>query len=116
MEPDQRLPNGETAEVPPEKVEEYLLNRLHVQNFGKAQFYEKVGYTRTDAMKLAEDLKLIARTGRVVATEPTPRGTKYVVTGTITAPNRREYTLLTVWISLTNQTAPRLVTAYPNKK
>ncbi len=116
MEPDQRLPNGEAAIVQPEKVEVYLLNSHHVQNKGKARFFELAGYSQNQPERLTEDLKEIARTGRITSVEPTPRGTKYNVVGTVTAPNRREYTLLTVWIIETHQTAPRLVTAFPNKR
>ena len=116
MEPDQRLPGGESAVVPPEKVEAYLLNAFHVQNKGKAQFYELAGYSLTQPERLENDLVTIARTGRVIATETTSRGTLYEVRGKIVAPNQREYSITTVWFIQINQSIPALVTAYPNKK
>jgi predicted thioesterase len=97
-------------------VEEYLLNARHSQNSGKAQFFERAGYDPAQPERLINDLKTIAKTGRVTAVQPTPRGVKYVVTATITAPNRRKYSLRTVWIIDENQTIPRFLTAYPNKK
>ena len=112
---DRQLPNGEQAVVSPEKVQAYLLNRLHAQNKGKAQFFEQVGYNPSQPEQLAQDLKLIAITGRVTATVPTEEGVKYVVIGRAIAPNRREYSLTTVWMLETDQTAPRLITAYPNR-
>jgi hypothetical protein len=116
MQPNERLPNAERAVVPPGKVEGYLLNALHVQNSGKAQFFERAGYNPEQPERLINDLKTIARTGRVTTTVTTPRGIKYVVKGTITAPNRREYSLQTVWIIDIDQEIPRFLTAYPNKK
>ena len=115
MEPTDQLPNGATAVGQPGKVEAYLLNELHAQNKGKARFFELAGYNPSQPERLAEDLKMIARTGRVTATVPTEEGVKYVVVGNITAPNRREYSLTTVWIIETDLTNPRLITAYPNR-
>ena len=116
MEPNDRLPNGDRAVVPPGKVEAYLLNALHVQNKGKAQFYELVGYSLSQPERLENDLKTIASTGRVTGTVPTDDGMKYVVIGELTAPNRREYSVTSVWMIEKEQTAPRLITAYPNQK
>jgi len=116
MEPNDRLPNAERAVVPPEKVEVYLLNALHVQNKGKAQFFELVGYSLSQPERLAEDLKTIAKAGRVTNTVPTDDGMKYVLIGELTAPNRREYSITSVWMIEKEQTAPRLITAYPNQK
>ncbi|WP_373511781.1 DUF6883 domain-containing protein [Persicitalea sp.] len=116
MEPDERLPGGELAIVAAEKVEAYLLNPFHSQNSGKAQFFAIAGYSQTQPDRLTEDLKEIARTGRVTTVQPTPRGMKYVVKGIITAPNGRDYALKTVWLIDDNQEVPRFLTAYPNKK
>lgn len=116
MEPTEHLPNGERAVIPREKVEVYLLNARHSQNSGKAKFFEQAGYSPIHPEQLVEDLKTIGKTGRVTANIPTPRGVKYVVTGTITAPNHREYSLQTVWIIDLNNEVPRFLTAYPNKK
>ncbi len=116
MEPTDRLPNGDRAVVPPEKVEAYLLNALHVQNKGKAQFYERAGYSLSQPERLENDLKTIARTGRVTNTVPTDEGMKYVLIGELTAPNCREYSITSVWMIEKDQTAPRLITAYPNQK
>ena len=115
MKPDQ-LPNGDRAVVPPEKVKAYLLNAYHVQNKGKAQFFERAGYNLQQPERLAEDLKKIARTGHVTATRVTSRGTLYEVIGEVTAPNKRKYTLTTAWFIHAGQTIPRLATAYPKKK
>lgn len=43
MESENQLPSGDRAVVPPEKVKIYLLNKLHAQNKGKAQFFELAG-------------------------------------------------------------------------
>lgn len=116
MEPDQRLPNGARAVVPPGKVEAYLLNDLHTQNRGKARFFELAGYSLSQPERLERDLKTIARTGRVTGVVPTDDGMKYVVVGELSAPNRRNYLITTVWMIESEKTEPRLVTAYPNRK
>jgi len=116
MEPNERLPNAEQAVVPPGKVEGYLLNDLHTQNQGKAQFFCFAGYGLSQPERLENDLKTMARTGRVTSIETTSRGTLYVVRGKLIAPNQREYRLTTVWFIQINQHVPALVTAYPNKK
>lgn len=110
-----QLPNAAAATVADEKLTAYLLNAMHPQNKGKAAFYAGVGYSPANAETLREALVGLARTGRVVESEPTPHGTKYVVVGPVVAPNGRTYELLSIWMIETNSGAPRLITAYPNK-
>lgn len=116
MEPNDRLPHGDRAVIPPEKVAVYLLNALHVQNSGKAQFFERAGYSLSQPERLAEDLKTITRTGRVMGIKITSWGTLYEVVGELLAPNRKKYLLTTAWFIQAGQTIPRLATAYPKNK
>jgi hypothetical protein len=115
------LPNAESAIVPDEKISAYLLDASHPQNKGKAHFYERIGFSSLRVEDLKEALTTLAQTGRVTQVEPTPRGIKYVVVGTIPAPNGNVYSVQSIWIIETNpvvtgQRVPRLVTAYPSKK
>ena len=43
----------------------------------------------------------------------TDYGSKYVVKGRVTGPNGRSGYVVTVWVIETDQSDPRLVTAYP---
>ena len=107
-----QLPNAASAAIADEKITAYLLNAMHPQNKGKAAFYTGVGYSPANAGELKSALLGIARTGVVTRTTPNVEGTKYVVVGTLIAPNGKRYELRTVWI-IEHET-PRLVTAYPN--
>lgn len=110
-----KLPNADLAVIPDQKVTNYLLDEYHPQNKGKAKFYKMVGYTTNNPQILIKTLKTLAQNGDVTGIEPTPRGTKYVVEGSINAPNERTYQLTSVWMIQDTQNEPRLVTAYPKK-
>lgn len=58
------------------------------------------------------DLKRIAKDGTVRSTHETDWGTKYVVIGSVTAPDGDSLELATVWI-VGSVGRPVLVTAYP---
>jgi hypothetical protein len=110
-----KLPNANLAVVPDEKVTKYLLDEYHPQNKGKAKFYEMIGYNKINPQSLAKTLHNLAENGTVTEVEPTARGTKYVVEGSINAPNGRFYQIISVWIIQNTEKEPRLVTAYPKK-
>jgi hypothetical protein len=58
------------------------------------------------------DLKEVARLGRVRSSEATDWGTKYLVVGSIQAPDGKPLDLATVWM-VQGREVPALVTAYP---
>jgi hypothetical protein len=72
------------------------------------------GYDPEKPEVLVSDLKALATTGRVESTQATNWGTKYVVVGSVRAPDGSELELATVWIA-SGGDAPILVTAYPRK-
>jgi hypothetical protein len=109
------LPNGENAQIPIEKIANYLLNTEHPQNKGKAFFYLKIGFDQDTPETLKDAILKIAKTGIVQNTETNPEGVKYEVLGDLEAPNGKNYPLKTIWIQENNKEYSRLVTAYPNK-
>lgn len=109
-----KLPYGELAEIPIEKITKYLLDAQHPQNKGKAFFYYKVGYEEEEPETLKNAILSIAKTGTVQNTYTNPEGVKYEVLGALIAPNGKEYLLKTIWIIENDKNKPRLVTAYPN--
>lgn len=108
-----KLPNGEDASVPWEKLTDYLLSLSHPVGGPKARFFRGVGFDETHAQDLERAFLAIARSGEVTETVPSPHGTKYIVDGPLMAPNGSSIRVRTVWIVEHGRDRPRLVTAYP---
>lgn len=111
-----RLPNHHRADVPREKVTQYLLNRRHPRGAAKAAFFQWCGFREDDPDVLRLALLGVGMDNEVVATVVTGYGTRYVVDGTVTCPNGREVTVRTVWFVDPGAERARLVTAYPAKE
>lgn len=95
-------------------MEGYLLAAGHPVGGAKARYLLARGYDPNEPGVLISDLKTLARTGRVESTQATDWGTKYVVVGSVRAPDGTTLELATVWIA-SGEDAPLLVTAYPRK-
>ncbi len=108
-----KLPDSEAAQVPPEKLSDYLLSTSHPVGGSKAAFFRGLGYDDTNTAQFAMDLLTIARAGEVRDKIETAFGFKYVIPGELTGPANKTASILTVWIIEHEQSAPRLVTAYP---
>ena len=108
-----KLPDGENALVPLQKVEQYLLSEVHAIGRTKARFFQSVGYQPEEASVLAADLASIARNEQVFDNAETRHGTKYVVDGDLKTPSSSSVRIRTVWIVEPGSGRPRLVTAYP---
>jgi len=100
--------------VPRSKIEEYLLSLGHPVGGAKARYLIARGYDPAVPEVLEKDLKVIAATGRVESTEATEWGSKYLVVGSVRAPDGASLELASVWIAL-GDGAPVLITAYPWK-
>jgi len=55
------LPNGNLATVDRDKIVEYLLNREHPDNGGKAEFFVALGFCSDDWHTLATAFRSLAR-------------------------------------------------------
>lgn len=64
----------------------------------------------------AEALLRHARDHEVVATEPTPHGTRYVIDGILTAPDGTGLNVRSAWYIDPGSGMPRFVTAHPLPK
>jgi hypothetical protein len=109
-----QLPNCQNARVVDAKLYKYLLNLNHPDGKSKARFFELAGYITANGKQLRADLLRLACWGKVTKQMPNPEGVKYVVVGSIDAPNGKTYELLTVWAVEPPDHEPRLITAYPN--
>lgn len=109
------LPNRESAYVPSAKLDGYLLSEVHPIGRAKALFLKNLGYDIKDSSTLERDLISIAHEGVLTDTITSEYGTKYVITGEISAPNGETVWLRTVWIIDRGIAQPRFVTAYPDR-
>lgn len=111
------LRNAHLAIVDRRKVVEYLLNPAHPRNFGKAKFFEALGFSVDTPEHFIEALRRIAATGAVVARAESVHGEKHVVDGLLSLHTEEgvSWMVRTVWIIERGRDAPRLVTAYPRE-
>jgi hypothetical protein len=111
-----KLPQAEHALVERKKVNEYLLNRKHADNGGKADFFSLLGFSAEEWITFAAALRLLAIKCDVTNIVESEHGTKYIVDGELENPRGRREQVRTVWIIDAVETIPRLVTAYPHEE
>lgn len=110
-----RVPNGRSARIDAAKIHDYLLSPVHPIGRFKSDFFTSLGYSRDAWRRLEADLQAHLRDHEVVQTQPNPYGMKYVVRGTLCGPSGAAADVITVWIVLDGESAPRFVTAYPGE-
>ena len=108
-----KLPNRESAYIPPSKLVDYLLSETHPVGRSKAKFWRAVGFDETNVAMLERGLIAIAHSEEVKEIVSSPYGVKYVIEGTLQTPAGNLIQVRTVWIIDTGQDHPRFVTAYP---
>ncbi len=108
-----KLPHAERAYVPPDKLGGYLLSSTHPEGQYKARYFLALGYAPDAPGELEQSLLEIAKTAEVTEAMDSPYGTKYVLDGSMGAPNGAKVLLRTVWVLEHGEVRPRFVTAYP---
>ena len=111
-----KLPNANKAMVEPEKIVDYLLNRAHPDNSGKAVFFEALGFRRKEWKTLAAAFLALARQAAVAQNMKSPHGQKYVIIGRTESPGGKSPLVKTIWIVDRGVETARLVTAYPHNE
>jgi hypothetical protein len=101
-----------TADIPAEKLRDYLLSQVHPVGRYKSVVFRSLGYSADQWPLLERDLRSML-VAEATALEVTEHGPKYAVRGAVTGPNGRKMAVLSVWIILLGEAAPRFVTAYP---
>jgi len=107
------LPGAEHAFIDAAKLRDYLLSREHPVGRFKAAFFERLGYSQPDWIRLQDDLLGLCRSGNALDGQASPFGHKYEVRGTLNGPSGRSAEVVTVWVVLARGDVPRFVTAYP---
>ena len=108
-----KVPSAELAVVDPAKVRDYRLSPEHPVGRFKAAFFGGIGYSRQDWQILAARLLEIVASEAAAPGGQSAFGDKYEVRGTLVGPAGRSAKLVTVWIVLSGENAPRFVTAFP---
>jgi hypothetical protein len=102
--------------VDADKIQDYLLSPTHPVGRFKAAFFQGLGYSQSDGRTLESDIRRLIETADALGGQASPYGEKYEVRGTLRGPSGRVAELVTVWIILTDENVPRLVTAYPGDR
>lgn len=108
-----KLPNRENAQVPKEKLFNYLLSTSHPAGKAKAKFFRKLGFNESNTNTLINEFLKIARANDVFEFRETSHGINYLIKGQIKSPNGRAASIKTVWVVDKLDKSPRLVTAIP---
>jgi hypothetical protein len=108
-----RIPNAEDAIIDAEKLYGYILSFSHPMGRFKATVFQKFGYSAENWKLLETALKEIILSSAVGEIEDTEYGRKYIVEGFTISPSGKNVHLVTVWIILKNEIAPRFITVYP---
>jgi len=115
MQEQMNLPNPDAVEIAMEKITEYLLNPVHPDGAGKANFFLAQGFTPDAWQLFADALRSVAARCPVEKQVDSAHGTKYVVDGELKTPAGKSPIIRTVWIVDQGKENPRLVTAYPHE-
>lgn len=106
-----KLPNGERAEIPMQKLIGYCLNPEHPSGKHKARVFAAVlGITLENADSLRELIQNAAVEGEVVQQEGTAFGQLFQVDWTVLG--TQEVQLRTIWEITSTNPNPRLVSAF----
>jgi hypothetical protein len=108
-----RLPNAARAIIEREKITDYLLATGHPAGRAKAAFFQRFGFAVTTWQVLRGALVEHARSAPVVSSADTPFGRKYILEGSLSAPDGRKPRVRAIWFVRAGDAAPRFVTAYP---
>lgn len=106
-----KLPNGDRAIVPIEKLANYCLNPEHPDGKHKARvFASAMGITRHNAEELRDLISRAATHGEVVQQAITPFGQQFKVDWVV--PGYDDIILRTIWLIPSSQPHPHLVSAF----
>jgi len=111
-----RLPAWQDAVIDVGKLRDYLLSESHIRGRFKAIFFTSLGYRASNWRQLEVDIRSLIDDAHCLIGPATAYGQKYLVSGTLTGPSSRSERVVTVWIVLKGEAAPRFLTAYPEAR
>ncbi len=104
------------AIIPPDKLRDYLLSTTHPDGRGKAEYLGRLGYSHDAFGQLDADLREQVLSREAQPGRASRYGQKYEILGPLTGPNGKTAWVRAIWMILTGETAPRLVTLIPTGK
>jgi len=108
-----KLPNGDRAILDRRKLQDYCLSTTHRYGRHKAKLFDDaLGITTAEIDLLHTALLTAARENDATATRKNEFGQFYEIEFKMAGP-RKTADILSVWIILTDDQFPRLVTCYP---
>lgn len=108
-----KLPNGDHAVVEDAKLLQYCLSPTHPRGKHKAKLFEAaLGITAANAHLLKSSLLSAARAAEATPTKRNAFGQMYEIRFVCLGATRSAE-VLSIWILLENDPAPRLVTCFP---
>ena len=102
------------AIVSADKLHDYLLSSTHPIGRYKSAFFRALGYAQEQWRVLERDLRALL-SNEAEFGSLTKYGQKFTIRGTLTGPTGRSAPIVTIWIILIGEAAPRFVTAYPEE-
>jgi hypothetical protein len=111
-----KLPHASRAQVPEAKIVKYLLNPEHRVGKSKAAFFLSFGFRAEKWQELADALRKHAEENEIVEAEETPFGTRYVVDGTLIAPDGSRLNVRSAWFIDKTKVTARFASAHPLKR
>lgn len=107
------IPGADQAVVDAIKLRDYLLSTEHPVGRFKAAFFARLGYSRQNWRALQAKLERLAMADDAMPGALSEYGQKFEVRATLEGPSGRQATIVVVWIVLSGEGFPRLVTAFP---
>jgi hypothetical protein len=104
------------AIIPVDKLRDYLLSTTHPDGRSKAEYLGRLGYSQDAFGQLDADLREQVQSSEAQPGRASRYGQKYEILGPLSGPNGNTAWVRTIWIILTGETAPRLVTLIPAEK
>jgi len=108
-----KLPNASRAIIDPAKLRDYLLSPAHPVGRFKAPFFVALGYAQEQWQRLEADLRAQHLLQEAQPAATSSYGQKYEIRAILTGAGGRSAEVVSVWIILAGEDAPRFVTAYP---
>jgi len=102
------------AIVSADKLRDYLLSSAHPIGRYKSTFFRSLGYAPEQWQVLERDLRAVL-SNEAQPSGVTKYGQKLTVRGALSGPNGRSAGIVSIWIILLGEKAPRFVTAYPEE-
>lgn len=107
------IPNAGQAIIEATKLRDYLLSPSHPVGRFKAPFFAALGYLQEQWSQFETDLRAQILPEDAHAAAASAYGQKYEIRAILTGPSGRSAEIVSIWIILAGEDAPRLVTAYP---